>query len=86
LKKNQEAQAEEIKKVPEIQDCVKWLEGQPSASKAVSEALRKAVNVGEHLKFYMLDRTDGERNYVARTTTFPWASVTLPSVLRSITG
>lgn len=55
LEAKQEAQAKEIKKVPELAESVKKIEEAPPT-------LLEGVNVGGHLKMYMLDRTDGERN------------------------
>ena len=59
LKKKQEEQNEEVGYITE---SVEALESQPSASSAVSSALSKNVNIGGHFKFYLLDRSDGERN------------------------
>ncbi len=57
------AQLEEVKERQEEQEeAVIALEDQPPASKVVSEAIGKNVNIGGHLKFYLADRSDGERN------------------------
>lgn len=57
------AQVEELKEKQEEQDeAVAALEDQPPASKVVSEAIGKTVNIGGHLKFYLADKSDGERN------------------------
>ena len=61
LKKKQTEQNEEVGFLTE---SVEDLEKQPSASKAVSEALNKNVNIGGHFKFYLLDKSVGERNNV----------------------
>lgn len=56
-------QLKEVKqKQEDQQEAVEALEDQPPASKVVSEALQKTVNIGGHLKFYLADRTDGEVN------------------------
>ncbi len=62
LEKKQKDQAEAVKKVPEIAKSVDKLQKAPSASQVVGEALSKGVSIGGHLKFFLLDRTDGERN------------------------
>ena len=61
LKKKQEEQKEEVGYITE---SVEDLEDRPSVSKVVSEALDKKVNIGGHLKFYLLDRSEGDRNDV----------------------
>ncbi len=59
------AQMDELKeKQEEQEEVVEALEDQPPASKVVSEAIGKNVNVGGHLKFYLADRSDGEVNGV----------------------
>jgi hypothetical protein len=57
------AQMEELKeKQEEQEEAVIALEDQPPASKVVSEAIGKNVNIGGHFKFFLLDRSEGERN------------------------
>lgn len=51
----QEAQAKEIKKVPDLVQAVGRLKEQPGQ-------LLEGLNVGGHLKLYIFDRTQGERN------------------------
>lgn len=58
-------QLEEVKqKQEEQEEAVIALEDAPPASKVVSDALGKRVNIGAHLKFYLADRSDGKRNNV----------------------
>jgi len=57
IETKQEAQAQEIKKVPELAQTVGELKNKPSA-------LLEGLTVGGHLKLYMFDRSDGERNGV----------------------
>ena len=61
LKEKQEAQAEEIEKVTELEESVEELQNLPSQ---VTEKLAKGIKMGGHLKFYMLDRSKGERNNI----------------------
>ncbi|MDD5595504.1 MAG: hypothetical protein PHY94_04570 [Candidatus Omnitrophica bacterium] len=60
LETKQESQAVEIKKVPELDKKVSGL-------KQTNELLN-GMNVGAHLKFALLDRTDGKRNGVNEHT------------------
>lgn len=61
LKTKQEEQKEEV---DYISESVEDLEDRPSVSSVVSNTLNKKVNIGGHLKFHLLDRSDGERNNV----------------------
>ncbi|MES0350322.1 MAG: hypothetical protein ABUK19_06345 [Desulfobacteria bacterium] len=59
MEEKQESQAEQVEKVAELTESVESLEGLPSR---VFDKLEREVNFGGHLKFFVLDRTDGERN------------------------
>jgi hypothetical protein len=59
MEEKQESQAEQIEKVSELSESVESLEGLPSR---VFDKLEREVKIGGHLKFFVLDRTDGERN------------------------
>jgi len=63
LEAKQEAQGKEIKKVPELAQKVGELKEQPAG-----KGLFEGVTVGGHLKFALLDRTQGERNGVSEHT------------------
>lgn len=56
LEAKQESQAQEIKKVPEIARKVSDLKEGPLGK------LTEGLSIGGHLKFTILDRTEGERN------------------------
>ncbi len=58
LETKQESQAKEIKKVPELTQSVTELKEKPANN------LLDGMNVGGHLKFTLLDRTEGQRNGV----------------------
>lgn len=62
LETKQEAQGKEIKKVPELAQKVTELKERPAG-------LLEGTNVGGHLKMYMFDRTQGERNADRQHTT-----------------
>ncbi|MBI4774808.1 MAG: hypothetical protein HY788_11620 [Deltaproteobacteria bacterium] len=63
LEEEQKSQKEEIAAIPELEDSVDELSQMPSK---IMEEVRKGVNIGGHFKFFMLDRTDGERNDVSQ--------------------
>jgi hypothetical protein len=55
----QEAQTEQTEKVEELSGSVEEVANLPSR---VMETIQKQVKVGSHFKFYLADRSDGERN------------------------
>ncbi len=59
MEEKQESQAEQVEKVSELSESVESLEGLPSR---VFDKLEREVKIGGHLKCFVLDRTDGERN------------------------
>ena len=61
VESKQEVQAREIKKVPGLVESVEKIKQAPPT-------LLEGVNVGGHLKMYMFDRTQGERNGVHQHT------------------
>lgn len=58
IEKKQSLQAAEVKKVPELEKSVNQIKEAPAAG------ITNGVTVGGHIKFFMLDRTQGKRNGV----------------------
>lgn len=63
LESQQKAQVESVKKIPELSESVEKLKSKPKP-----ESIFSGVGVGGHLKLYMFDRTEGERNKVEQHT------------------
>ena len=61
IEQQQETQKEEMEVIADLEDSVDDLSQMPSR---IMDEVRKGVTVGGHFKFFMLDRTDGERNNV----------------------
>ncbi|HAJ56792.1 MAG TPA: hypothetical protein DCL35_03355 [Candidatus Omnitrophica bacterium] len=61
LEASQSAQSQEVKKVPQLQKEVQDLREESGESK---RGLFDGLSVGGHLKLYMFDRAEGERNGV----------------------
>ena len=49
-------------RVEELEESLEEIEEQPSTAQAIADELGKKVNIGGHLKFYLLDKSVGERN------------------------
>jgi hypothetical protein len=62
LEKKQKEQEQQVKEVPKISKSVEKLKKEPSAMQVVEEALSKKIGMGAHFKFFLADKSDGERN------------------------
>jgi hypothetical protein len=62
LEEKQQAQVQEVKKIPELKEAMDKLQKEPA--KKTKAGIFEGTHVGGHLKLYMFDQSVGERNDV----------------------